>query len=376
MAKPRKTPQGTFRAEVMIDGERHSRTFPLRREAAEWIRAAEVDSKRGKFVPPDKLREKVGVRLDAWLAEKAAHPSFAEGSLRVYKSDVECHIRPPFGDLAMEALTGERIRTWQYQLAEDVSTATAKRSMKVLGSFLSAQVADGYLAQHPFDRVKDQDRVRHQPKRMSILEPHELRAVVAALADGPVHSSREDKALFGAWRQDVVLGLAFIGCRVGDLSRLRPEDWDRVNDRLHVRDQKTGTERWLPVFPAVREVLERCVARGGEFLFMTDGLHGQAVLRGQAFAKRHFNPALAKVGVGRHVRIHDLRHGCASWLIKQGFGPVHVAAYLGHSNPTTTMRTYAHLFASDMVDMGDALDQMWERAHQSGNVTPIRKAAE
>ncbi|MBW3567569.1 MAG: tyrosine-type recombinase/integrase, partial [Proteobacteria bacterium] len=83
------------------------------------------------------------------------------------------------------------------------------------------------------------------------------------------------------------------------------------------------------------------------------------VTSGKVDKKNKWVGALEKAGVDRRVRIHDLRHTCASWLIKQGFGPVHVAAYLGHANPTTTMSTYAHLFADDMADMGSALDSMW-----------------
>ena len=110
---------------------------------------------------------------------------------------------------------------------------------------------------------------------------------------------------------------------------------------------------------------------------MTDGLHGQARIRSDVFAGRHFNDALERAEVGRHIRIHDLRHSCASWLIRQGFGPVHVAAYLGHTNPSTTMKTYSHLFADDFADMGQALDEMWARSHEApSNVTRLRRPAE
>lgn len=372
-----KLESGKWRARVTLDGKRHSKTFPLRRQAVEWLNAAEADAQRGVFTPPDKLRERVGDRLDAWLDEKEAHPTFSRRSLEVYTSHVEVNIRPTFGNLRMEDVSAERIRTWQYDLASIKSNATAQAAMRVLGSFLSSQVADGYIQQHPFERIRREDRVKHRPREMTILEPHELRAVVDVLRDGPVAPDCPDdeRELRSGWRQDVVLGLAFIGCRVGDLSRLRPGDWDRVNDRLLVRDSKTGNDRRIPVFAELRSVLERCVARGGEYLFMTDGLHGQAIIRGQAFAQRHFTPALKKAGIERHVRVHDLRHGCASWLIRMGFGPVHVAAYLGHTSAVTTMKTYSHLFADDFADMGDALEQMWTTAHGGNSkITPLREA--
>ena len=41
--------------------------------------------------------------------------------------------------------------------------------------------------------------------------------------------------------------------------------------------------------------------------------------------------------------IHDLRHYAASTWLRAGI-PVHqVAKWLGHANPTTTLRVYAHV---------------------------------
>lgn len=45
----------------------------------------------------------------------------------------------------------------------------------------------------------------------------------------------------------------------------------------------------------------------------------------------------------RPGRLHDLRHSHASHLLTRGV-PVHiVAARLGHSSPTITLSTYAHV---------------------------------
>ena len=371
-----KTPQGYFRARVVINGERHSRNFTTKKAARQWIREAQVDAGRAKFVAPAKERERVSDRLDAWLELKASDPNFTDGSLKVYRRWVRNHIKPRLGHLRMEQLTPETVEEWRNSLVSDHGTSVAKECHKVLGSFLSTQKRHGYVVENAARIVEPP---KHRPREMTFLEPHELKRVVEELADGPVHPRcpEDERELRSGWRQDVVLGLALIGCRVGDFSRLRPEDWDRVNDRLLVRDSKTENDRRIPVFPALREVLERCVARGGEHLFMTDGWHGQAIIRSQGFARRHFNPALERAEVGRHIRIHDLRHSCASWLIRQGYGPVHVAAYLGHANPSTTMRTYAHLFADDFADMGAALDEMWAKAHEApGNVTRLRRPAE
>jgi integrase len=42
------------------------------------------------------------------------------------------------------------------------------------------------------------------------------------------------------------------------------------------------------------------------------------------------------------VRLHDLRHFTATQLIAAGMTPVEVAEWMGHSDPSITMRVYAH----------------------------------
>jgi integrase len=57
--------------------------------------------------------------------------------------------------------------------------------------------------------------------------------------------------------------------------------------------------------------------------------------------RRHFFPALARAGV-RRIRFHDLRHTCATLLLKSGVNPKVVSELMGHSSPTTTLALYGH----------------------------------
>ncbi|MCP3856530.1 MAG: tyrosine-type recombinase/integrase [Actinomycetia bacterium] len=57
-------------------------------------------------------------------------------------------------------------------------------------------------------------------------------------------------------------------------------------------------------------------------------------------------------GIDQRWRLHDLRHWSATHAIVSGHNGRSVAARLGHSDPTTTMRTYAH--ALEGLDQGIA----------------------
>jgi site-specific recombinase XerD len=57
---------------------------------------------------------------------------------------------------------------------------------------------------------------------------------------------------------------------------------------------------------------------------------------------RSFEESIARAGVPK-MRLHDLRHVNASLDLSTGTSVKAVAARLGHSDPSITLRTYAHV---------------------------------
>ncbi len=58
-----------------------------------------------------------------------------------------------------------------------------------------------------------------------------------------------------------------------------------------------------------------------------------------------------------HIRFHDLRHSCASLLIKQGFTLKDIQEWLGHSDIQTTANIYAHLDVERKNNIASTLSQ-------------------
>jgi integrase len=79
-------------------------------------------------------------------------------------------------------------------------------------------------------------------------------------------------------------------------------------------------------------------------------------LRNTNFRRQVWYRAVAEAGLPDGLRIHDLRHTCASLLISQGAHPKAIQTVLGHSSITVTMDRYGHLFPSDMEALAAALD--------------------
>jgi integrase len=64
---------------------------------------------------------------------------------------------------------------------------------------------------------------------------------------------------------------------------------------------------------------------------------------------RSFKALLKRAGLSA-VRFHDLRHTCATLLLRQGVNPKFVQELLGHADISLTLNVYSHI----LPDMGDA----------------------
>lgn len=60
----------------------------------------------------------------------------------------------------------------------------------------------------------------------------------------------------------------------------------------------------------------------------------------------------------KQIRIHDFRHSCASLLINQGASIALVSKYLGHADISITLKTYTHMFKSELDDMINILNKL------------------
>ena len=60
----------------------------------------------------------------------------------------------------------------------------------------------------------------------------------------------------------------------------------------------------------------------------------------------------------KRIRIHDLRHSCASYLIHKGVSIVAVSRHLGHASTQQTFDTYSHILPDDRTIIYSNLDAL------------------
>jgi integrase len=81
--------------------------------------------------------------------------------------------------------------------------------------------------------------------------------------------------------------------------------------------------------------------------------------------RARFRVDIAEDDMGRKtftstVRLHDLRHSCASFLLASGASPRVVMEILGHSGIAITMNTYAHALPSLLGGAAEGMDDVLE----------------
>jgi integrase len=72
---------------------------------------------------------------------------------------------------------------------------------------------------------------------------------------------------------------------------------------------------------------------------------------------RYLHNGSQKAGV-KKIRVHDLRHSHASFLVDQGFSPLVIKERLGHENIETTLNTYSHLYPSQQTKLLDGMEKL------------------
>lgn len=152
--------------------------------------------------------------------------------------------------------------------------------------------------------------------RISVPDPRNAREVYLTRQEvAKLAKAMTDKGAAILWL------LAYCGPRISELLN-HPE----TDERLHfpARTTKNSKARVVPVPKPARKYLTALPFTD----YTYDSFHHE------------FDKARRKAGL-RHVRIHDLRHTCASWLINEGVDLYTVARILG--DDLQTAQRYAHL---------------------------------
>lgn len=259
---------------------------------------------------------------------------------RSYRFDESmCRLRiiPKFGHLKLDEITRQEIQSFHNDLYEEaLAPATCDHHLKLIRYALNLAVDWGLLKKNPAERVQ-LFRVDNRTERL--LTDRELSCLLDVLR------TDDNRMVCMA-----ALFLLSTGARLNEALKAKWSNIDKANQiwRIPATNSKSKRIRSVPLNQSALEILHDLKTEGNsEFLFVSSTT-GERM----KYIHKVWHRLRAKAGLP-DLRVHDLRHQYASFLVNSGRTLYEVQQILGHSNPVVTQR-YAHLSTKSLQEAADS----------------------
>ena len=332
-----------------------------RREAWEKMMRARARSDGSLAFDAGKLT--VGEYLDRWLTD-SVRDSVTVSTFERCEQVVRLHLKPTLGVIKLKKLTPLHVQAlYREKLDEGLSSSTVHKVHNVLHKALGRAVKWSLVPSNASDGAQ-----APRPSKREIV---------------PLTSEQAKDLLLAATgdRMEALYVLALTtGARKGELLALKWDDLDlkrgllricrsltRVGGRFELGETKTKEGREIELTERAVQALKSHRKRQLEERMELDGLWED---RGLVFStelgtlinpsnlrQRSFIPLLRMAGLQETVRFHDLRHTCATLLLKERARPKEVQSLLGHKTIAMTMNNYGHFVPGMGKETADAMER-------------------
>ncbi len=265
---------------------------------------------------------------------------FVKGYKRSWGTDeslLRNHVLPKLGGKHLDEITKQDIIALHHgRRADGAAPGSANRLLIIMRYIFNLAVrweTPGVTA----NPTKDVALLEENNKLERFLSPDEAQRLYAAVC------TSDNKML-----QFIVPMLVLTGARKREVLDAKWSDFDLERKSWRIPMCKTGKARHVPLSGGALQVLAQISqVQGVEYVFANPKTKRPYV---SIFCS--WNTARKQAGLA-DVRIHDLRHSFASFLVNAGRTLYEVQKILGHTQVKTTQR-YAHLAQQTLVDAANA----------------------
>jgi integrase len=380
-----------MKGQIRKRGNTYSVIVPLGKDVLgkkryKWVTCRtkrEAEAKRAELVhqanngmltsPKGTLRE----FITRWLKEYAT-PNLSPRTVEGYESIYRAHMESALGKIPLKNLKPESIQKYYADmLAIGLSTTTVRHHAMMLHRVLEHAVKWQLLMRNPADAVTA-PVTRHV--EMRTLDETGAEHILAEAEKTP-YFTIFSLALHTGMRRSELLALRWqdVALTMGEVYVSRSMHRLLTHETVFRGTKTAKSSRAVALAPSIIGVLKQhlekemsqCIYLGIPFTnnrLVFCRWDGKPLI--PSSVSQAWRRLARRLGYD-HIRFHDLRHSCATLLLKANVHPKIVQERLGHSSISITLDTYSHVSPDMQRQAAEALDAMIGKKNSKGIASGI-----
>lgn len=330
--------------EVNVRGEKkkhRKRGFGTKKEALEFEQRKKLSNSRS-------MDMKLSEFMEIYFQDK--QNELKERTIKNKRYMMEQHIIPYFGNQMMSEIKASQIIQWQNEMqTKGFSDSYLRMIQNQLTSLFThaSKIYDLHI--NPCKKVKRMGNSDARSLSFWTLEEYQ-RFIRTLETDSRYYLMFEI--------------LFWTGCRIGELLALTKADINFEKDQINISKTyyRTGKQDIITE-PKTRQSVRIIEIPGflkeeiWEFVEKHYGMPDtERLFPVVQEAVQHKMKRQIEIAGVKKIRVHDLRHSHASYLIEKGVEPLLIKERLGHKDIRITLNTYGHLYPTRQKELAQMLD--------------------
>lgn len=378
------------------DGKRKTKRFHRKSEAKIFIdEQAQVSTVRPGFAATSHPCS-TGVTVESWMKtwlETYARPSIKLSTYASYEQYIRGHIIPQLGTRLMselkpvdvQAFFNDRAAHGHHMEEKGLSPKTLTNLRNMMHLAFDQAVNEGYIARNIIEDVR---LPKMSKQEMRVLDRKEQERIIFSAQLSPEPSA------FG------VVFAMFTGLRLGELCALKWENVDMEKKLIYVQATRNrlpnfdesieaatsvvtqdspktdGSRRSVPLMARLYQDFVKYRESQMQIMEQYPGYNSEGYVfcqdNGQPYEPRTymdvFQRCVKRAAIPR-ANFHCLRHTFATRSLEQGIDVATVAKIMGHSDPSVTLKKYAHALPDHKQDSVEKLNVLYSQNEEFSAVS-------
>ena len=339
-----------------VDGKVKTKDFRTKVEAVQFEAQMRTEVRKGEYSNPHAAKTVLFRVYEDWKQTESKRKPKTRAS---YDSLWKCLVEPQWSRRRINSITRSEVMKWVHECksatGKKVSPSRIGQALVLLNLLLRHAVDMGLINRSPLGDLRGIKPKNQTQKEVVVLTEEQLLKLADACGD----------------YRTMILLVGVLGLRWAELVGLRPEDFDfrektisiskslsEINGKFAEVTTKSGKSRVLPIPDFLLVELKELVLATEPGACVFKSKKG-GTLRSSNFARRIYKPAIETSGIPQ-ITFHDLRHTAISQQIESGTDVVAVSKIAGHSNPSTTLKIYAHQLDRSKDEVRKSIDDKYQ----------------